>query len=87
MARTPEWAKGVAVPAGHQLRRKEQYEYTTPEAVYDIEVFEGTDGTWYAVGVPREGDKLVVYGSPVVDSRSEAIGHVLAKIRQYASRP
>ncbi|MCL6548755.1 MAG: hypothetical protein K6T30_07575 [Alicyclobacillus sp.] len=71
----------VRLPDGCTLRRKHTFEYTTPDSLYDIELFENTDGTWYAIGVPREGP-LVVYGSNVVGDAVMALQVVIDKIRR-----
>lgn len=71
----------VTIPAGHQLRRKETFEYTTPQQVYDIELFTEQSGECYAIGVSREG-RLIVYGSPVLDNPQAAIQTVIQKIQK-----
>jgi hypothetical protein len=70
----------VSLPAGHQLRRKELYEYTTQDNVYDVELFENQDGTFYAIGLPREGERLVVYGTNVLPSAHLALKALIDKI-------
>lgn len=74
--------ENVRVPEGGILKRKEMYEYTTPTNVYDIELFEHQDGTFYAIGIPREGHRLVVYGSNIVDDREMALTILVDKIRR-----
>jgi hypothetical protein len=72
----------VRVPEGCSLKRKELFEYTTADNVYDVELFESADGTYYAIGVPRDGERLVVYGSNVVPSAEMALQIVVDKIRR-----
>jgi hypothetical protein len=72
----------VRVPEGCSLKRKEFYEYTTANNVYDVELYENADGTFYAIGVPREGHRLVVYGSNVVPSGEMALQILVDKIRR-----
>ncbi len=78
---TADWKTSIKVQEGNFLRRKELFEYTTPMNVYDIELFENQDGTYYAVGVPREG-RVVVYGSAIIEDPSLAIQTVVDKIRR-----
>ncbi|MBX5436025.1 MAG: hypothetical protein IRZ33_02270 [Alicyclobacillaceae bacterium] len=73
--------KDVSLPEGCVLRRKQLFEYTTPDNLYDVELFENRDGTCYAIAVPREGP-LVVYGSNVVSGAAEALQIVFDKIRR-----
>ncbi len=72
----------VRVPEGCSLRRKELYEYTTPNNVYDVELYENADGTFYAIGIPRDGHRLVVYGSNIVQSGEMALQILVDKIRR-----
>lgn len=69
------------VPDGCTLRRKQQFEYTTTDQMYDIELFENQDGTFYAIGIPKSG-QMVVYGSNVVKSPTIAMRVVLDKIER-----
>ena len=71
------------VPDGCTLRRKQQFEYTTPTQMYNIELFENQDGTFYAIGIPKSG-KMVVYGSNVTKSPTIAMRVVLDKIEREA---
>lgn len=48
--------------------------------MYDIELYENTDATFYAIGVPRDTERVVVYGSSVVSSRQVALQSLLDKI-------
>jgi len=76
-----EWFSSVKVPSENFLRKKETFEYTTAENIYDIDVFTNQDGTHYAIGVPREG-RVIVYGSAVVDDYPLALQMVIDKIRR-----
>ncbi|MCL6444733.1 MAG: hypothetical protein K6T83_14980 [Alicyclobacillus sp.] len=69
----------LELPAGCTIRRKETFEYTTPDNTYDVELYEDTDGQFYAIGVPREGP-VVVYGSNVLASPVMALQVVVDKI-------
>ncbi|MCL6453595.1 MAG: hypothetical protein K6T78_08215 [Alicyclobacillus sp.] len=64
------------------LRRKELYEYVTPEALYDVELYENSDGTYYAVAVPRDVERIVVYGSSVCSTAAAAMQSVMDKIHR-----
>jgi hypothetical protein len=75
----------IQTPSGCTLRRKEQYEYVTPNNVYNVELFENQDGTFYAVGVPRDSQRLIVYGSSIVSSRQHALQMLVDKIQREGS--
>ncbi len=68
------------MPSGCSLLRKEEYEYRTAHNRYRIELFQEQSGAWYAVAVPLEGERLIVYGSPVVASAADALQAVVDKI-------
>jgi hypothetical protein len=70
----------VSTPDGCSLRKKEQYEYTTPNNVYNVELFENSDGTYYAIGVPRDSERLIVYGSNISPSAEQALQVLVDKI-------
>lgn len=76
-----DWFSSIKVQEGNFLRRKELFEYTTSMNVYDIELFQNQDGTFYAIGVPKEG-RIVVYGSAIVNDRGLALQTVVDKIRR-----
>ncbi|MCL6515427.1 hypothetical protein [Alicyclobacillus sp.] len=76
------WWSGVPVPEGCVLRRKQVFEYTTPDDVYRVELFENPDGSCYAIGVPEHSERLIVYGSNVVDSPELALRILTDKIRR-----
>jgi len=78
---TQGWFQSIRTPEGCILRRKETLEYTTAYNIYDVELYENQDGTYYAVGVPREG-KFIVYGSPIVETALTAVQTVIDKIKR-----
>lgn len=78
----PEAFQGVPLTEGSFLRKKELYEYTTPDNVYDVELYMNQDGTCYAIGIPREGERLIVYGTNVVPSADLALKQLLQKIER-----
>jgi hypothetical protein len=82
MPPSPPWWHSVPVPNGCTLRRKQVFEYTTPEQTYRVELFENPDGTCYAIGVPEDSERLIVYGSNVVDSPELALRILIDKIRR-----
>lgn len=65
---------------GYTLRKKETFEYQTPHRIYDVELFEHADGTYHAIGIPRDTDKVVVYGSSVMSSAKYALQNLIDKI-------
>jgi hypothetical protein len=70
----------LRLPQGAKLAKKELFEYVTPDNIYDIELYTQLDGNCYAIGLPREGEKLIVYGSSVVPAPEVAIQNVIDKI-------
>jgi hypothetical protein len=76
-----DWFASVEIKEGNFLRKKELFEYTTPANIYDIELFQNQDNTFYAIGVPREG-RIVVYGSAIVDDSRSALQTVIDKIHR-----
>jgi hypothetical protein len=70
----------LRLPQGAKLVKKELFEYVTPDNVYDIELYTQADSHCYAIGVPREGEKLIVYGSNIVPAPELAIQNVIDKI-------
>lgn len=75
----------VPTPEGCILRRKELYEYITPDNAYDVELYENSDGTFYAIGLPRDGERVIVYGSNVMDTADEAMHILVDKIRREST--
>lgn len=72
----------VEVKEGTFLRKKEFYEYTTPDNVYDIELYINQNGTCYAIGIPRDGEKLIVYGTNEVKNAETALKQLFQKIER-----
>lgn len=72
----------VSVKPETILRKKEFYEFTTPDNVFDIELYQNQDGTCYAIGIPREGEKLIVYGTNVVSGTAQALTQLIHKIER-----
>ncbi|MCL6631578.1 MAG: hypothetical protein K6T63_03020 [Alicyclobacillus herbarius] len=79
--------RSVSVPQGTFLRQKLLYEYTTADNIYDVELFVNQDDTYYAIAVPRESERLVVYGSRVLPSAEEALQELIHKIPIPESPP
>ena len=73
----------VKTKESHFLRKKDLYEYTTPDNVYDIELFTNQDGTCYAIGIPREGEQLVVYGTNMLPNAQKALAALIQKIDRH----
>lgn len=76
-----EWQE-AEVPEGGTLLRKETYEYQTEKGEYDIEVYENLKGEFYAIGVPRHDERLIIYGSNITTSRALALSVVMDKIER-----
>ena len=76
-----EWTESE-VPEGGKLVKKELYEYQTEKGEYDIELFETMDGQFYAIAVPREDERLIIYGSNITASRALALSIVMDKIER-----
>ncbi len=72
----------IPVPPGCTLKRKETYEYTTPHAAYHVDLYENPDGTFYAIAVPEDSEKLIVYGTPNFISQEKALFSLVDKIRR-----
>jgi len=72
----------LRLPEGCNLKRKETYEYTTPDYTYDVDLYENTDGTFYSIGVPRDSERLVVYGSNMMPSAERALQILVDKIKR-----
>ncbi|QSO49165.1 hypothetical protein [Alicyclobacillus mengziensis] len=72
----------LRMPEGCNIRRKETFEYLTPHYTYNIELFQNADNTWYAIAIPRDSDRLVVYGSSVLSSAHLALQSLLDKIQR-----
>ena len=74
-----EWTESE-VPEGGTLLKKETYEYQNEKGDYSIELFENLKGEFYAIGVPKESEKLIVFGSNITVSRALALSVVMEKI-------
>lgn len=72
----------IEIPSECSLYRTETFEYRTPLGTYDIELFEQQDGQFYAIGLPRYEERVVVYGSNVVSSASLALASLIEKIER-----
>ena len=72
----------LRMPEGCSLRRKETFDYVTPGYAYSVELFQNADDTWYAIAVPQESERLVVYGSSVLPSAQHALQALVDKIRR-----
>jgi len=79
MAENRTW-QTVQLPENAELLRKELFDYSTETGRYQIELFETTTGTFYAIATPKDSDRLIVFGSPVVDDRFTALQTVIEKI-------
>lgn len=75
-----EWIN-IRIPESSRLTKKELFEYTTVHYIYDVEIHTDSNGTCYAIAVPREG-KMIIYGSPMVSSPEEALQIVIDKIHK-----
>jgi hypothetical protein len=76
-----EW-KETDVPEGGTLVRKEMFEYTNDKGEYQIEVFENMKGEFWAIAVPRDDERLIIYGSNITSTRAMALSIVLDKIER-----
>lgn len=72
----------LRIPDKCTLRRKETFEYVTPGYLYDVDLFQNADNTWYSIAVPRDSDRLVVYGSSELPSAKLALQALVDKIKR-----
>jgi hypothetical protein len=72
----------LRIPQKCHLRRKEQFEYITQGYLYDVDLFQNADGTWYSIAVPRDSERLVVYGSSELPSAKLALQSLIDKIKR-----
>lgn len=72
----------VKVPNECTLRIKESFEYTTPVNLYDLTAYGNQDGSWYAIALPRDGERVIIYGSNVMPTAQMAIQVVVDKIHR-----
>lgn len=70
------------LPENAQLVRKETFEYSSPKGEFLIELFETIEGKYYAIGTPRHEDRLIIYGSPVLNEAKQALQVVIGKIEE-----
>lgn len=76
-----EWNE-AEMPEGGVLVRKELFEYTTEKGRFDIELFENLDGKFYAIGLPKDDDRMIIYGSNVTETKAMALSIVMDKIER-----
>lgn len=76
------WFHGIKLPEGSRLRRKEVFEYTTPTHTFDVEMYESQEPTWYAIAVPREAERLMVFGTRELNTPEAAMKSLIDKIRR-----
>jgi hypothetical protein len=76
-----QWTE-AEVPEGGTLLRKEIYEYHNEKGEYVIELFEKIDGQCYAIGVPKEDERLIIFGSNITATRAMALSIVIDKIER-----
>ena len=72
--------KNVKLRAESELLRKENYVYRVEGVEYAIELFETIEGKFYAIGLPTDPTKLIIYGSSVVDGAKIALQQTIQKI-------
>ena len=78
-----DW-KSCKLKTGAELLRKEQFVYRIAGEEYDIELFESINGEYYAIGQPAHSDRLMIYGSSVVNSPVTALNQTIHKINRDA---
>jgi hypothetical protein len=83
MAESQSWT-GVNLPEGAELLKKEVFTYTVRDQEFTIELFEQNDGKYYAIGVPKDDSRLIIYGSNIVDDKRTALQIVVNKIEREA---
>ena len=76
-----EW-KELKLQEGTELLRKEQFIYRIANAEYTIELFESPNEEYYAIGVPAHTDKLMIYGSSIVNDPRKALDQTIHKINR-----
>jgi|GEM_PF-6672701 len=81
----PKSFHDVALPEDCTLRRKESFEYTTASHTFDVELFENQDTTCYAIAVPRDAKRLMVFGTQEVKTPAMALRALVDKIRREES--
>ena len=76
--------KTLNLHEGAELFRKEQFLYHIADQDYTIELFESIKGEYYAIGLPANSDKLMIYGSSIVNDPVKALQQTLRKIDRDA---
>ena len=76
-----EW-KELKLQEGTELLHKEQFIYRIANAEYTIELFESHNGEYYAIGVPVHTDRLLIYGSSIVNDPRKALDQTIRKINR-----
>ena len=76
-----EW-KELKLQEGTELLRMEQFIYRIANAEYTIELFESHNGEYYAIGEPAHTDKLMIYGSSIVNDPRKALDQTIRKINR-----
>lgn len=74
--------QSTQIPEGMSLTKKEFFELSHPSGIYEIELFSTHKGECWAIGVPREDTRFIVYGSPVVNHPQDALQIVIQKINR-----
>jgi hypothetical protein len=72
----------VQIPENSELTRKEWFDYANEKGSFLIELFENMKGEFYAIGTPKDPDKLIVYGSPIMTDKVMALQTVIEKIER-----
>ncbi len=76
--------KTIKLREGAELLRKEQYLYRIADQEFTIELFETSKDEYYAIGVPVNTDKLMIYGSSIVNDPVKALNQTIRKIDRDA---
>jgi len=76
-----EWNE-IKLQEGTELLRKEQFIYRIANEEYTIELFESHNGEYYAIGVPVHTDRLLIYGSSIVNDPRKALDQTIRKINR-----
>ncbi|HEU4963813.1 MAG TPA: hypothetical protein VFV52_08170 [Bacilli bacterium] len=76
------WTEAEVPEGGGTLLKKELYEYHTQKGEYQIELFERMNGECYAIAVPKDDERLIVFGSNITTSKALALSVVMEKIER-----
>lgn len=74
--------KDIDLHPDAELWRKESFVYTIAGEPFDLELFSSQDGRYYAIGMPADKSRLIIYGSQIVDSEAIAIDQTIKKINR-----